>query len=238
MSTTLHSSETNLSVLGDAKIRLGKWLLPLGVLITLLGYFGPWVNHNVAGLVIMGLDLGEYVKFLLSVRGGQVSLWREGFYMPLLTVSLACSLYAFAPVLNEQREDESGRGNADAHPLRHHWIARTLFIIVAIVAALNMLPPAWTPGKLQQPEFQLQTAWILLCLALMAVSPFLGLIPHMIRAATVTLLALGSIWFPVAGFLRVLPTISDLYNESLRAGWGMYLLVVGLLVLIAGAWQK
>lgn len=234
MSATLSNESTTKSITtlpSLITVPFGKWLLPLGAIVTLIGYFGPWVNHKVAGLVIMGLDLGEYVKFLLPVRGGEISLWREGFYLPLVTVSLACSLYAFA--------GSARGGSGDRERVYHyHWIARAIFLAVAIVAALNMLPPAWTPGKLRLPEFQLQTAWILLCLALMAVSPFLGLIPRVIRGGVVTVLALASIWFPVSGFLAVLPTISELYNDALRAGWGMYLLVVGLLVLIVGAWQK
>lgn len=199
-----------------------KWLLPLGILIMLLGYFGPWLNHHVAGLVIMGLDLGEYVKLLTTVRSGQVSLWREGFYMPLLTASIVSSLYAFA-----RDEDQNHL---------YHWIARALFIIVSIVAALNMLPPAWAPWKLRLPEFQLQSSLILLCFAMMLISPFLGLIPRVVRAIVTTVLALGSIWFPLSGFLRVLPNISDLYNSAQRPGWGMYVMVLGLLLLIMGAW--
>jgi len=202
---------------------LKKWLLPAGVLVTFIGYCGPWINHSVAGLVIMGLDLGEYVKFLPSVRSGQISLWREGFYLPLLTISLVSSLYAFARY-------------ATTFQHRYHWILRVLFVIMAIVAALNMLPPAWTPGKLRLPEFQLQVSWILLCLAMILVSPFLGLLRHVVRAGATTLLALCSLWFPLSGFLRILPTISELYNSTQRPGWGMYVMTMGLLLLIAGAW--
>ncbi|MCB0079731.1 MAG: hypothetical protein KDE47_02315 [Caldilineaceae bacterium] len=56
------------------------WLLPLTLLLILTGYVGPWVPHRVSGLVVTGLDLAEYVKFLPIIRSGQVSLWREGFY--------------------------------------------------------------------------------------------------------------------------------------------------------------
>ena len=77
----------------------------------------------------LGLDLGEYVKFLPSVRSGQVQLWREGFYLPLVAVSLAFSLFAYRRELRYPR-----------------WL-RLLFLAVAIVAALNLLPPAWTPAR-------------------------------------------------------------------------------------------
>src|SRR5690606_17869344 len=70
-----------------------RWLLPATILLAVAGYFGPWVGHRVAGLVVMGLDLGEYVKFLTPVRAGQIALWREGFYLPLVVASLAASLF-------------------------------------------------------------------------------------------------------------------------------------------------
>lgn len=214
---------------------LNKWLLPLGILITLFGYFGPWVNHQVAGLVVMGLDLGEYVKFLPPVRSGQISVWREGFYLPLITASLVSSLYAFAHKTTVDSSDE--HSNQAEQQSIYHWLMRPLFIIVAIVAALNMLPPAWAPWKLRLPEFRLQTMLIIFCLILMLLSPFLALIPKRVRAIIATILAILSIWFPVSGFWRVLPTISELYNQEIWPGWGMYTMVIGLLLLLIGAWQ-
>ena len=60
------------SVLAHAKPTKVGWvlrvLLPLGALLAFWGYVGPWVDHRVAGLAILGLDLGEYVKFLPLVR--------------------------------------------------------------------------------------------------------------------------------------------------------------------------
>jgi hypothetical protein len=201
----------------SARWRLVRWLIPLSVVVTFLGYVGPWVDHTVAGLVIAGLDLGEYVKFLLPVRSGAIQLWREGFYLPLVTISLASSLYAF------QR------------PLRYGWPLRILLILFAVVAALNLLPPAWSPSRLLTPEFRLQTAAILLCVAAASFSPFLGLIPLRLAGLMVAPLALVSLWLPVQGFLRVLPTISELYNQPLTPGWGIYVMGLGLVALGAGA---
>ena len=56
------------------------------------------MDNRVAGLVITGLDLGEYVKFLPAVRNGVISIWRQGFYIPLVAVSLSCSLIAYRRV--------------------------------------------------------------------------------------------------------------------------------------------
>jgi len=197
-----------------------RWLIPLGGLLALIGYFGPWVNHRAAGLVVTGLDLGEYVKFLPAVRGGQLMLWREGFYLPLVAVSLTFSMHAFRK------------------PLRYPWPIRALLLALAMVAALNLLPPAWTPALLTTPEFQMQTAALVICLLAAGFSPFLALMPQPLPKIIVIGLSIGALWFPISGFLRVLPLISALYNHPLQPGWGMFGLGLGLIILIGATLQS
>jgi hypothetical protein len=199
-----------------------RWLIPLAGLITLVGYWGPWVDHAVAGLVITGLDLGEYVKFLPGVRGGELRVWREGFYWPLVVVSLSQSLYSFR-----------------AH-LRYGWAVRAGMLIIAVVAALNLLPPAWTPARLLTPEFRLQSSALGICLAAVAFSPLLALLPSSLSAGLILLFCLPALWFPIQGFLQVLPEIALLYNRPLQPGWGVVVMGVGLLLLALGcsrSWQ-
>ncbi|MCE7981286.1 MAG: hypothetical protein DYG89_08860 [Caldilinea sp. CFX5] len=193
---------------------LHRWLLPLAAILILAGYFGPWVPHRVAGLVVTGLDLGEYVKFLPTVRGGQITLWREGFYLPLVAVSLALSLAAFRP------------------QWRYGWPMRVLLLIIAGIAALNLLPPAWGPATFTNPEFRQQIGALALCLGAAAISPFLALLPRWVGSSIVLLLGTAALRFPLRDFLRVLPTIRELYNEPLSIGWGVYVMVIGLLLLI------
>lgn len=208
-----------LSKLMKLSTQIERWLIPLSGILALVGYFGPWVNHRVAGLVIMGLDLGEYVKFLPEVRNGQITLWREGFYLPLAAVSLTFSLHVFRK------------------QLAYHWLLRAFLVALAIIAALNMLPPAWTPDRLVTPEFRWQTAMMLICLAAVAISPFLALIPPRISAALVVVLSGLALWFPIHDFLSVLPLISGLYRHALQPGWGMMVMAGGLLVIAgAGIW--
>ncbi len=194
------------------------WLLPLTILLTLAGYFGPWVPHRVSGLVVTGLDLGEYVKFLPLVRGGQITLWRAGFYLPLVTVSLAASFAAFQPAIR----------------LRPWliWPWRVLLLGLATVAALNLLPPAWDQSTFTNPEFRQQMIALLLCLGVMATSPLWALLPRLLTAALILLLSVGALWFPLRDFWRVLPSIRDLYQQPLAPGWGLYLMAVGLVLLI------
>jgi hypothetical protein len=65
-------------------------------LVGLAGYFGPWVTHRAVGLIVSGLDLGEYVKFVPQAPAGQITVRREFFYLPLFAGSLIASLLALA----------------------------------------------------------------------------------------------------------------------------------------------
>lgn len=193
-----------------------RYLLIAGVALTLAGYFAPWVNHAAAGLAILGLDLGEYVKFLVPVRDGSIWVWREGFYLPLFTVSLALSLYAFRPEVAWQL-----------------WL-RVLALATAIVAALNMLPPAWTPALLRTPEFLMQTVWIIVALLAVAISSLLALLPRWFAQAVVVAGAVASLLLCVSMFLTVLPAIEALYNHAISPAWGLWVMCTGLVTLAAG----
>ena len=62
---------------GSHRWRVARLLIPVGGVVTLVGYFGAWIQHPVAGLTVTGLDLAEYVKFLVPVRTGEITLWRD-----------------------------------------------------------------------------------------------------------------------------------------------------------------
>ncbi len=190
-----------------------RWLLPATLIVALAGYFGPWVGHKAAGLVITGLDLGEYVKFLTPVRAGQILLWREGFYLPLVVASLSASLFAFRC------------------ELRYPWFVRGLLLAVAVIAALNLLPPAWTPQRMLTPEFRQQAIALAVCLAAMAFSPLLALLPRRLVAVAVAVGAIFAAIMPARQFLAVLPTIAELYHQPLMPAWGLWLCAGGLLAL-------
>ncbi|MFM7173579.1 MAG: hypothetical protein ACKO4U_11160 [Caldilinea sp.] len=188
-----------------------RWLLPLTLALSLAGYFGPWLDHKVAGLVITGLDLGEYVKFLPAARS--MALWREGFYLPLIASSLAASLFAF---------------RAD---LRCRWPLQGLLLGLATASALNLLPPAWTPQRMLTDEFRQQAVALALCLAAMAFSPLLALLPRQAVAGLIAAASLAAAVVPACQFLALLPAINDLYHQPQLPGWGLFLGTAGLLTL-------
>jgi hypothetical protein len=112
---------------------------------------------------------------------------------------------------------------------------RIALLGLAIVAALNMLPPAWSPAVVRTGEFRTQVIWIGLCLAAVLFSPFLALLPG-IAAATISvaLAAIAAILAPMH-FVRVLPAIEELYRRDLSPGWGMWVMIAGLVVMAVGA---
>jgi hypothetical protein len=199
---------------------LVRWLLPLAALLTLAGYLGPWAPHRAAGLVISGLDLGEYIKFLHPIRSGEISLWREGFYLPLVAVSLALSLHAY------RRE------------VAYPWPVKVGLLLAAVVAALNLLPPAWSPPLLTASEFRLLTAAMILCLGLAAISPLLALLPAWLSAGITLVLSILALWLPIQNFLRVLPSIADLYGHPITPGWGLWLMIAGLAGMVGSSLLK
>jgi hypothetical protein len=187
-----------------------RLVFPVAVFLTFIGYMGPWVPHAVAGLVITGLDLAEYVKFLHPIRSGEIGIWRESFYLPLVAVSLTLSLIAY---------------RAD---LRYPWPMRVGMLILAGIAALNLLPPAWSPSLLTTAEFRMQTVALLFCLGMAAISPFLALLPRVVSGAAILALALLALVLPIANFLRILPAIEAIYGHAITPGWGMWILGVGM----------
>ena len=191
-----------------ARNRRAEWLLLVGLgLVGLIGYYGPWVPHRAAGLIVLGLDLAEYVKFLPQVAGGEIGVTRELFYLPLIATSLGASLIA----------------SRDALPRWFRWILG----LCAIPLALAMLPPAWSPAVLLKVEFRMQVIVIAGCLLAVIAIPLMRRISDRIVFALIAVLALMAALLPTWGFLRVLPPIEGLYNHPLAAGWGFWLNLAG-----------
>jgi hypothetical protein len=192
-------------------------LVLLGWLFIALGYWGPWVPANAAGLRVLGLDMAEYVKFIAEVRSGQITLTREVFYLPLVALSLSLSLLV-------HRSE-----------LRLPGPARWGLNLLAAPAALAMLPPAWTPGLLTTPEFVKQTAAIGVCIVVAVLSyPVLRRLPAKLVAGTILLLALLAVVPALLTFARLSPALDAIYGRPLPAGRGLWQMPLGFALLVAG----
>jgi hypothetical protein len=195
----------------DKRGQLNFYVLILAGLVGLVGYYGPWVPHRAAGLVVLGLDLAEFVKFLPQVASGQVNVQREIFYLPLFVASVSASLLASRHCLPK--------------------LVRWVLAMSAIPLALAMLPPAWSPSVLSLPEFRLQTLGIGFCLILIPAIPVLRYLPDRVVLGVIALLALIAAVGPAWAFLQVRFPISQLYRHPLPLGWGFWITLSGFLAL-------
>ncbi len=185
------------------------WLLLAAAIATgLAGYYGPWVPHRAAGLVVVGLDLGEYVKFLPRVASGALQVHRELFYLPLLAASVCAALLASRRVLPP-------------------W-TRISAAVAAIPLALAMLPPAWNPVVLMTAEFRIQVIAIAACILLVMPGMFLTwYLPDKQALGVIAVLAATAALIPAREFLLVRPEIEQLYNHALPLGWGWWATLLG-----------
>ena len=180
-----------------------RWLaISLAGLIGLIGYYGPWVPHKAAGLVVIGLDFAEYVKFIPEVASGRIALRREIFYLPLFAASVGASLLASRRAL----------------PLWSRWLIAGL----AIPLALAMLPPAWNPSILLQAEFRLQAGAIAFCLILVPGAVLLRGMPDRPILVVIGLVSLTAAITPAWGYIQVHAAIETLYRQPLALGWGLW----------------
>ena len=87
----------------DACLRFGVRFL--GLVLILVGYFGPWVPHRTAALAVTGLELAEFAKFFPQVQGGVVSITRELFYLPLV-VAFILSILMRLNIMKVRKETQ------------------------------------------------------------------------------------------------------------------------------------
>ncbi|NLE76029.1 MAG: hypothetical protein GX605_04675 [Chloroflexi bacterium] len=184
----------------------GPALLGGLALVGLAGYVAAWMPHVSPALRVAGLDLGEVVKFLPQVRSGEIRLVRELFYLPPLACALALLLAGWW---------WSGRGR---------WLARLAAVGGAVLAALLMLPPVWTPTTLLRGEFRWQGLAMVVCAALALASPALHR-PRVRRgfAGLVAIVCLLAATVPAAQYWRIRPALEQVYRAvALPVGWGVW----------------
>ncbi len=178
--------------------------------------WGVWVPAPPAALKVIGVDMPEVVKFLPGVRSGQVQVWREGFLLPQVVLALLLSVHAW------QRR----------WPWPWPW--RVGMQVLAVMVALSMLPPAWTPATLRAAEWQTQVRLIGLCVFAALVAPVWRWLPAWLGDGLLAVLGLGAGLWLASAVQQVWPEFEAVYNISLPFGWGIWALgggVTGLLAL-------
>ena len=191
------------------------WFL-IGIALVLIGYWGPWVNHKTAALVLSGLDMAEFVKFLPGVRTGTEFMIRELFYLPPLAAALCLALVG------------------SSRHLRYPLWARAIMVIIAMVLAIIVLPPyPFIFQALSSDEFRRQFLMGASCLAVIAASLLYRRLPRTVVAGLLIAVSLAGAIPPLWQFLSIRSALDRVYGQPVHIGWGLWLTAVGFLV-VAG----
>jgi hypothetical protein len=187
--------------------RLQQNLLFAGLTAVLLAYFLPWLPHPAAGLRLIGLEMGEWVKFLPQVRSGEIGASRDWFYLPPVTLGLALALLTC--------HWPNGRWQT--------WAMRALALLVSLLAF-----PAIEAIRLESADhylFRLQLVGLAAAVAALSSlgrywSPFF---------TWLLLIAVGLVGaaVPTWIFLVMRPAIAQVLATGVAAGPGVWLNLVG-----------
>jgi len=181
-------------------------LLWISLILIGVGYFGPWVWHKDAGLILSADDLGEWIKFLPAWKAGQLPVLRELFYLPIWLTSIGLGLMA-------------GRIK--------WWLGKIAVLVLAVILVLTPMPKY--PELLtafREPEFMLTFWTTVAALLLTIICAFFGArLPDRVEAILWIVIGLAVALFAPWMFGRAAPDIDRLYHYSI--GWGIVAVVIG-----------
>ena len=199
--------------------RLAETLLRLGFTAILLGYLVVWLPQPVVGLSFLGLEMGEWVKFLPQVRAGEIATNRNFFYLPPITLGLMMVIWTV--------NWPSGHWKT--------WALRGLAVLVALLAF-----PAFEAIRDEPPDqWILRLAMVVLVLFVALLLPFVDRLPSTksepISWLLIASLALLGIILPTWTYLAIRPAVAELIGGGVGVGPGVWLNGGGHLLVIVAA---
>jgi len=206
-------------------LRRHGWLWSwLGSLLAMAGYWAPWVSHKSPALVLIGFDLGEFVKFTTEFRTGTLAGIREALWLPPAAAALLLALSVV----------QAGK--------RWSPLIRIAMSATGFLMAFTLLPPfPYHMEVLFSPEFRGQTVLALLgmvgCLGAFAVSQFGARTSDWAvwrsLAVAITVVAFAG---PVWEFWQLKPLLDRLYGKPVVPGVGIPLMAAGFALAALAAW--
>ncbi len=203
-------------------VKTSQTLFKFGCTAILLGYFMVWLPHNLAGLSFIGLEIGEWVKFLPQVRSGQIPADRVLFYLPPITLGLILALWT------------TGWPNRRWQS----WVMRAVAVLIAMLAfpALEVILYEGSDQWLGRLIMILAVAiTALLVSRLQRLPNGLGFV---VARGLTLIVALGGLVLPTWAYLEVRPAVAELFSGAVGIGPGLWLNGIGhlLVALPALSW--
>ncbi len=189
-------------------------VLKLGFTLILLAYFLVWLPQSVVGLSFIGFELGEWVKFLPQIRSGELTVNRNLFYLPPITLGLMLAAWTI---------DWPNRR-------WQTWVVRGMSILIACLA----LPALEVILDEQTDQWLLRIQLITVVVLATIIAPLLKrLMPSFTKWYTwITIIFLGFIGasWPTWAYLTIRPIVTELFGAPVGIGPGVTLNIIGHLL--------
>ncbi len=188
-----------------------RTLFLLGLTAIFVAYFLVWLPGPGAGLQLIGIEIGEWIKFL------GVGALRNLFYLPPIVLGLCIALWAAGWPNNRPQT----------------WLARGLAVSVALLAF-----PAVAAIQLEPPG---EWAWRLGMIGLVAAVAAAGVLlarratpPAWLWLLLAAVAAVGAV-LPTWAYLSVLPVVREIMRRPVGIGPGVWLNAAGALLVMVVA---
>ncbi len=189
----------------------------VGFTSILLGYFLVWLPHDAAGLSFIGLELGEWTKFLPIVQQDQYLADRIFFYIPPITLGLLLVAWTI--------DWPNGSWKT--------WAMRGVAVLISLLAFPSVESIRFESSDQWLPRLILVAAVLLSALLCSQASRISRRWVEIIKWASFALLGLVGAALPMWIYLVLRPEIASIFGSTVGFGAGLWLNTIGHL-LIAG----
>ena len=192
-------------------------LISLGLTAVFLGYFSVWLPGPSAGLRFIGLEMGEWIKFL------GVDMSRNLFYLPPITLGLLLALWT---ALWPNRRWQT-------------WMMRGVAVAVSLLAF-----PAWEDFRGPSRIEYMPRIWLIGVVAVVSVLAALWRQSEpkpVVNSLVWLLMAIVAIFgfvLPTWIYTTIKPVVEQSYQMSLGTGVGVLLNDAGHLLITAVTLKK
>ena len=192
-------------------------ILKIGFTSILLGYFLVWLPHQSVGLSFIGLEMGEWTKFLPKVQGGQYLPSRILFYVPPITLGLMLVAWTIGWPNHSWKT----------------WLLRALAVIISLLA----FPPFESIQSDSIGQWMPRLLLVLYVAFSAVLSSQASRMPEhtaeLIEWLAFLILGLLGAVLPLWTYLVYRPEIASIFGQNVGVGLGLWINTIGHLT-VAG----